>query len=314
MSNITSPKLSKTAPDKRMSMEEAISRFVHDGDQFLMSTHQGSFAGVFEICRQKKQHLHLITDSSSAYVLLMIGLGMVDKVTTSYLWGAIEGTDWIWRRAVEQGIPHPIEVELYSNFGMALAYQAGAMNVPFLPMRSQLGTDIMRYNPNIKEMEDPYGSGDKIALVPAITPDVCLIHAPRADKMGNVQMMGQTGNSPFEIKCAKRVIVSCEELVTTEEIMRQPNLTVVPHYYVDAVVEQPFASHFREVPYKYFHDFPFGMWYYKQIETVEGFQKFCDEYVFGTKNWDEYLKKVGYDRVCKLAHLEKKFQAYGEVR
>jgi glutaconate CoA-transferase subunit A len=307
-------KLSKTSPDKRMTMKEAISKFVHKGDSLYIGLHETPTAAVHEIVRQNIQDLSLIIDSQVGPTTVLFGMGLINKVELAYMWGAIEGPSHVWRRAVEKNIPREVEVEYYSNYGMSLRLEAGARNIPFMPTRSQLGSDIIKHNPKIKTMEDPYGSGKPIALVPAVNPDVVIIHVHRADQLGNLQFFGHFGNADVVAKCGKRVIATCEEIISTEEIRRTPNLTLVPSYAVDAVVEVPFGAHWRETNYYYHHDFPFGMAAFEQWKTEDGFKRWCDKYIFGVDDWDGYCNKVGYDRLWKLWHAERKFQVYGEVR
>lgn len=205
-------------------------------------------------------------------------------------------------------------MEFYSNYGIALMALAGSMNVPFLPTRSMIGSSIAEQNPRIRVIDDPYGGGTPVALVPAARPDVCIIHVHRADKLGNLQFFGHFGNTDIFVRSAKYVIASCEELVTTDEIRRTPNQTIIPQYNVDAVVEAPFGAHWFASNYYYHNDFPFGAYTLEKWRTEEGFREWCDKYIFGVEDWDGYCRTVGYERLWKLYHAEKRFLAYGEVR
>lgn len=297
-----------------MTLKDAIARYVHRGDSVILTQHETPVAAVHEIARQGIDELTLIFDSQVGPTSVLYGLGLVKQVEMAYNWGAIEGPDYTWRRAIEKKIPREIEVIHYSNYAMALRMEGGARGIPFMPLRSQIGTDIAKQNPAIKIIEDPYGSGDPIALVPSVQPDVAILHAHRADKLGNVQFFGHYGNTDLVAKCANHVIVTCEEMITTAEIQRMPNLTLIPHYAVDAVVEVPFGAHWRECFYYYHHDFPFGMKTFEQYKTEKGFRNWCDEYIFNVNDWNGYCNKVGYDRLFKLRQMERKFQVYGEVR
>ncbi|NLU50530.1 MAG: CoA transferase subunit A, partial [Syntrophomonadaceae bacterium] len=132
-------------------------------------------------------------------------------------------------------------MEDYSKFGAAMRWQAGALGLPSMPTKSQLGSDIIKYNPKIKVVNDPY-TGEPLALVPASNPEVALIHASRADEIGNVQYFGLYGNTDVLARASQHVIVTVEEIVTQAEIRRMPNLTVIPYYYVDAVIHAPFGA------------------------------------------------------------------------
>jgi len=151
-------------------------------------------------------------------------------------------------------------------------------------------------------------------LVPASNPDVGIMHCARADEIGNVQAYGLYGNTDLLARASKRVIVSVEEIVTQAEIRRMPNLTIIPYYYVDAVVHAPFGAHWRESSYYYHHDLAYGLDAYRQFTTQEGFDAWADKYIHGTKDWDEYCKLVGYDRLNRLMLSEHKYQKFGEVR
>lgn len=304
---------SKPPVNKVMTLKEAVSRFIHDGCTIAVGLNFHPTAAVYEICRQGFKDLTLVWDSHVWLTSVPIGLGLVRKVEFAYNWGAITGQDMVWRRAVERGIPKPIEIEEYSNYTMGLRFQAGAMGLPFLPAKSLLGSDIITYNPRIKVIDDPYGTGP-VALVPACNPDVAIIHAQRADEIGNVQILGLRGNTDVIAMSSRHVIVTCEEIIPSSEIRRMPNLTTIPYFYVDAVVHIPFGGHYRECTYYYPHDLAYSLWMYKQWETEEGFRKWADEYVFGVNDWNEYCAKVGWDRLYRLQQLERKFQQFEQVR
>lgn len=187
------------------------------------------------------------------------------------------------------------------------------MGISFLPVKSMLGSDIPKYNPKIKIINDPY-TNEPIALAPASYPDVAIMHCSRADEIGNVQCIGLYGNSDVLARAAKHVIVSVEEIVPQAEIRRLPNLTTIPYYYVDAIVHAPFGAHWRESHYYYHHDLAYGLDAYRQFATQEGYEAWLDKYVLGTEDWDDYCKLIGYDRLYRLMLSEHKYQKFGEVR
>ena len=306
-------RISRTPKDKRATAREAVQEFIKDGSYLCLGLVPTPAALLHEIARQGQKDLTMIWDSSLLGSLL-IGLGQVKKVESAYQWGAIQGNDHVWRRAFEKGIPRKVEIDDYSNAAIAWRLYAGAIGVPFMAIPSMKGTDIPKYNKNIKVIDEPYGSGKKVTIIPASNPDVTILHCQKADIYGNAQWFGFYGNSDVQGKAAKKLIISCEEIVPTDEIRRYPNNTLIPHYYVDAIVHAPFGSHWREVNYSYHQDFPFGMEMFTSWETEEGFKKWCDKYVFDVKDWDGYCKKVGYERLYKLSAMERKFQVFGEVR
>lgn len=306
-------KRSRPPVNKLMDLKEAISKYVYSGCYLGLGLNFHPTAAVYELCRQGITDLTLVWDSHVWLASVLIGLGRVKKVEFAYNWGGIEGEDKVWRRAIEKDIPRPIEVEEYSNYSVGMRWYAGANGLPFAPVKSMLASDIIKYNPRIKVIEDPY-TGEPVTLVPASNPDVALIHVQRADPYGNCQLLGIYGNTDVLARASRRVIVTAEEIVTPGEIRRMPNLTVIPYFYVDAVVHVPFGGHYRECSYYYPHDLPFGLWTYQQWETHEGFLKWADEFVLGPKDWNEYCARVGWDRLNTLRQLERKFQMFGEVR
>ncbi len=305
----------KAPVNKVMSAREAVARFIHEECYLGMSVSAAPAAIIWEIVRQRERikTMDLSITSQIGMSSALIGSGLIRKIEMAYNWGGIEGEDKVFRRAVEKGIPRPLEVEDYSNFGAAMRWQAAALGLPFMPTKSQLGSDIIKYNPRIKVINDPY-NGEPVTLVPASNPDVGIMHCARADEIGNVQAYGLYGNSDTLARASKHVIVSVEEIVTQAEIRRMPNLTVIPYYYVDAVVHAPFGAHWRESSFYYHHDLAYGLDAYQQFATQEGFDAWADKYIHNTKDWDEYCQLVGYDRLYRLMQSEHKYQKFGEVR
>jgi len=294
--------------DKRMSLKDAIATFVKDGCALAF----GGFGGqqctqeTYEIIRQKPKNLTVIGDSPSEQMDMLIGAGLVKKAEFAYCSYAIAGLGHNLRRSVENGVPNKIEIEEYSNYTMGLRYMASAMNVPYLPTRSLLGSDLPTYNKNIKITVDPYEQLP-IALVPAVKPDVAIMHVKRCDKRGNTQMFGYTANNENLARAAKHTIITAEEIVSTEKIRQFSNLTIIPEYFVDAVVELPFAAHPWNMPYAYAYDLPFHRQQLKRFETREGFLEWVDEWVMGCSDHEGYCKKVGWERLNALVEIEKKF-------
>jgi glutaconate CoA-transferase subunit A len=309
-------KLSRPPEDKVTTLESAIKKFVSDGCYLCWGgfADRSSVAAVFEIARQGITDLQIVTDTDvSIQSSFLMGLGLVRKYEFAYCWGAIWGPDPLFRRAAEKGIPRKVELEEYSNYSAGLRFMAGSLGLSHLPTKSLLGSDIPKYNKRIKIVDDPY-TGEPSALVPAACPDVSIIHVQRSDALGNAQIMGYVSNDEAIARASQRVIITCEEIVPTSEVKRLPNLTYIPYYCVDAVVEVPFGSHPRGVPYYYYHDVPFGLNLPELWKTEDGFKRWVDEWVFDTKDWNGYCEKVGWDRLNALARIERKFQVYGEAR
>lgn len=291
-----------------MSLQKAVETYVKSGESIAFSGMGGAqcVAHTYELIRQKYSNMTLYGDSPCEAGDMLIGAGVVSKIELAWCSYAVAGLAYNYRRAVEESIPSRIEVKEYSNYTMGLRFLAGALNLPFMPTKSLLGSDLPNYNPDIKEVEDPY-SGEKLIVVPAASPDVAIIHASRADKRGNCQNFGFTSNAENIGRAAKKTIVTCEELVETDIIRQNPNLTFLPEYCVDAVAEVPFASHPWNFPYEYSYDISFHSIQMAAFRKREGFLAWLDEWCFGALNWEGYLDKVGWDRLYKLRQIESKF-------
>jgi len=296
--------------DKIMSMREAVKKFVRDEDYLLahISPEAGPDAFVNEIIRQKKKNLTVITTSALLGVDKLVGSGCVRHLITSYCGSEFAGINRCLERALTQGIPNKIEIEDYSHFTLSLALMAGAMGIPFIPGKSLLGSDIIHYrtimgDKKLKVIEDPF-KGGKVVLIPAINPDVGIFHAQLADNEGNVQYWGTARGIKWEAFSCKKIIFSVEEIVDSEIIRRNPFLTIVPSFRVNAIVHEPWGAHPCSLVGYYDMDKIFMLLYNRLSENVEGFEKFMDEWVYGVENRTEYIehyiKKFGYARLRSL--------------
>lgn len=229
---------------KVMSMSEAVMKNVHDGDTIAIEgfTHLICFAAGHEIIRQRRQNLTICRLTPDLIYDQMIAAGCVGKMIFSWAGNPGVGPLHALRRAVEKGKPHPIELEEYSHFGMAQRFVAGAAKLPFMPLRSYKGTDLPIVNPLIRTVTCPY-TGEVLYVVPALNPDVAIVHAQRADAQGNTQIWGLYGVQKEAAFAARRVIVVVEELVDENVIRQDPNRTVIPGMIVNAVVVEPFGAH-----------------------------------------------------------------------
>ena len=296
----------KGKSDKVMSLEEAVSRYVTDG----CSVAYGAIAGrepmavSYEIVRQKKKDLIHVTDTTVDAAEILIAGGTLKKVECAYIWVGVVGSGLNYRRAMEKGIPCYLETEEYSNYGCSMRFMAGALGIPYMPTKSLLGSDIITYNPKIKVSDDFYGTGP-LAFVPAANPDVAFIHVQRADKIGNAQIWGMLANDDNLCRAAKNVVLTCEEIISSREIRKIPNMTAIPSYCVSAVVELPFCCHPLPVAGYYWMDIPFRRQIIGASKTREGIEAWMNEWIFGVKDFDEYKKKVGLDRLAKLMEMER---------
>jgi len=275
-------------------MTEAISEFVHDGDSVAIEGFTAfiCFAAGHEIMRQRRRDLTLIRMTPDALYDQMIAGGVASKLVFSYLGNPGVGPLHCIRRAVEQGIPRPLEIEEYSHGGLVARYQAAANGLPFFPIRSYVGTDLPKVNPDIRFIKDPYGGGS-IAVVPPLRPKVAIIHAQRADHDGNTHLWGLIGVQKEVAFAADKVIVVAEELVESSVIRSDPNRTLVPGLVVDAVVIEPFGAHPSYVQGFYDRDNAFYLEWDRVSRDPSTTTAWIEEWVFGVKNRSQYLVKLG---------------------
>lgn len=291
--------------EKVMTLSEAISTFVEDGCSISQCglIMREPVAACHEIIRQGKKNLTYV-GGGAEFPNMLIGAGAISRAETAYIWIGVVGAGLNYRRAVENGIPNQIEVEEYSLNGISLRFLAGSLGVPYLPTHSLLGSDLPKYNPKIKITNDPY-NGEPVALVPQSQPDVAIIHVQRADELGNCQIWGYQGLDLVLGRAAKKVIVTTEEIIPTSEIRKNPNMTALPYYCVDAVVHVPYGAHPQSCTGYYWVDTPFRREFMVYNRTHDGFLQWLKEWVFDVGGWDGYLEKVGKGRLEKLAEMEK---------
>lgn len=287
--------------EKLCTMAEAVSRTVADGSTIAIEGFTAfiSFAAAHEIIRQRKQDLTLVRMTPDLIYDQMIAAGVARKLIFSYLGNPGVGSLHCIRRAVEKGIPKPLEIEEYSHFGMVGRYMAGAANLPFFPLRSYQGSDMADANPKIKFVDSPYGDGP-IAVVPPIKPDVAFLHAQRADSQGNTQIWGLLGMQKEVAFAAKKVVVIAEEIVDEAIIRHDPNRTLIPGLLVDAVVHEPFGAHPSYVQGYYDRDNAFYLAWDKISRGQEATEEWLSEWVYNVPDRTTYLQKLGRDRLDGL--------------
>ncbi len=272
-------------------MKDAVANFVKDGDTVVIEgfTHLISFAAGHEIIRQKKRNLTLARLTPDLIYDQMIHAGVAKKLIFSWAGNPGVGSLHAFRRAVEAK-PPTLEIEEYSHFGMVARLSAGAANLPFWPLKNYEGTDIPKVNPLIKTVACPY-SGEVLATVPALRPDVTIVHAQRADMGGNTQVWGLMGVQKEAAFASKRVIVVVEELVDESVIRQDPNRTLIPGLQVDAVVVEQWGAHPSYAQGYYDRDNEFYVAWDKTARDVNSFNLYLDEFVYGVKDRAEYMKK-----------------------
>jgi len=279
------------------------------------------FAAGHEIIRQRKRGLTLIGPISDILFDQMIGAGCVQRVIAAWVGNVMMGLAYNFRRAVEQG---EIQVTDMTNFTVALALQAAAMGVPFLPTLTALGSDVARENEFFAEIESPFATGDvarspssatsdfpaeggratsngrKLHAIKALHPDVAIVHVQRADQDGNAHCWGNFGVLLEAVRAARKVIVMAEEIVAPEVIASDPNRTVIPGFLVSAVVEAPLGAHPSPVQGYYKRDDAFFQQYHAETKTKADFEQWAQRWIHGVRDVQEYAARLGQERVAGL--------------
>jgi glutaconate CoA-transferase subunit A len=270
-------------------MRDAVARLVRDGDVVVIEgfTHLISFAAGHEIIRQRRRDLTLCRLTPDLIYDQMIAAGCAKKLVFSWAGNPGVGSLFAFRRAVESG---QLEIEEYSHFGMVGRFLAGAARLPFWTLRDYTGTDLPRANPRIKSVTCPY-TGEELATVPALNPDVTIVHAQRADAQGNTQVWGLLGVQKEAAFASERVIVVVEELVDERVIRSDPNRTLIPAAVVSAVVVEPWGAHpsYAQGYYDRDNDFYVG-WEAISKERTQ-LAHYLDEFVYGVQTRAEYMQK-----------------------
>ena len=276
---------------KVASMRQAIAEFVHDGDVVVVEgfTHLICFAAAHEIIRQRRRDLSLCRLTPDVVYDQMIAAGCASKLVFSWAGNPGAGSLHAFRRAVESR-PPTIVIEEYSHFGMVARFSAGAARLPFWPLRDYQGTDLPAANPRIRSVTCPY-TGEALATVPALNPDVTIVHAQRADADGNAQVWGLLGVQKEAAFASKRVIVVVEELVDSSVIRADPNRTIIPGMIVNAVVVEPWGAHPSYAQGYYDRDNAFYVAWEDISRDPARLQRYLDEWVYGVRDRAEYLRR-----------------------
>ncbi len=303
-----------------MSMTDAVKKYVHDGAVISFggfSATQCPMAAAHEIIRQGVKDLHVVVCSNGQAVDELVGAGCVAGIELAYGGnGRFASTCFRFRSAAQSG---ELKVEDYSNYHMTLRFMAGAMGMPFLPTYSGLGTDIVkkwrygeedrRHDPRLPVkklvlMGNPFnrnGGGEQVLLVPALMPDVTIIHAQKADVLGNARITGLIYADVEQAKAAKNLIITCEEIVETDELRKDPELNQILGFQVSAVVKVPWGSYPCAVYGCYDYDPWFLRDFYPKVAKDDSeWRKYLDAYVYGVANREEFLNLIGMERVERL--------------
>ena len=308
-----------TAPDKVMGLEEAVARFVPEAAHISIggfTCNRNPMAAVYEIIRQRRRNLHLYAHSNGQGVDELVGAGCLARIEIAYAGtGRFAPTCIRFRKAIETGA---VLFEDYSNYQMTLRFLAGAMGVPFLPTRSGFGTDIIarwgfseelrRGDERLPErkmvvMDNPFGGRDgtaRVVLVPAIRPDVTVIHAQKAGRDGTARIEGLSFADVEQAKAARHVIVTCEELMGGDKLRAHPEQNQIPGLIVDAVVHVPHGA-YPTACYRYYDYDPRFLNDYRTAALDDGrFAAYLEDWVFGKRNHAERIAAVGAARLAAI--------------
>ena len=301
---------SRAMTDKVMSVTEAVSSLVADGQYLAI----GGFGGdriptavLHEIVRQNRQDLGFAGHTSTHDFQIMsagnlMGRGqMLARVDNAYVVGLeARGLSRQARRVMESG---EVQFTEWTNYTLALRFRAAAMGVPFLPAHTTLGTDTMR-NSAARKIACPF-TGEPMVAVPALYPDVAVIHVHESDRFGNCRIEGITVADVDIARAAKKLIVSCERLISNDEIRANPARTAIPYYCVDAVCEVPLGSYPGNMPYEYYSDEVHIRRWLEVEEDLEAYREFLDQHLFGVSDHQEYVERAGgLERLEELRRLE----------
>ena len=308
-----------TNSDKRMSLADAISLFVGDGAHITIggfTINRNPMAAVYEIIRQKKRRLHLYAHSNGQGVDELIGAGCVDQIEVAYAGsGRFAPTCIRFRKAVESG---DIRAEDYTNYQMTLRFMAGAMGVPFLPTRSSLGSDIVSrwgFSEEARQldsrvpdrklvvMDNPFGcwcDTERVVLVPAINPDVTIIHVQAADRQGTARINGLPFADVEQAKAARHLIVTCEDVLTTEELRQAPDQNQIPFFCVDAVVHVPMGA-YPTACYQHYDYDPTRLHQYRQAALDDDrYRIYLEEEIFSSADHQAMMANIAADQLEKI--------------
>lgn len=288
--------------NKVLSMKEAVARYVQDEMSVAMGCSlEGCipFAAGHEILRQGRKNLTLIGPISDILFDQMIGGGSVSKVVAAWIGNVSTGLGYHFRRAVEQGLPQPLQVDNHSNLSVALALKAGATGVPFAVTRSLLGSDIARNSNWFHPISCPF-TGETLLAVKALEPDLAIVHAQRADADGNTQFWGSSGVAGDAARAAKSTIVVVEELVDSNVIRSDPNRTFLPGFLVSAVVVEPWGAHPSPVQGYYGHHDSFYLEYGQVTRDPDQAKTWFDRYVFDVADRKAYIDLFSPQELASL--------------
>lgn len=297
-------KKSRIKKDKTMSLKQAVATYLKDGDYFAIGgfgANRTPVAACHEILRQKKKNLGFAGHTSTHDMQILSAGKVYNRIDMAYGVGLeARGLSGCSRKYVESG---DVTVSEWTNYALSVRLQAAAMGVPFLPMRSMLGTDTFAKS-GAMAANCPF-TGKKMALVPALSPDVSFIHVHEADIYGNSRFEGIAVADIELANASKKIVITCERLVPHEEIAREPHKTQIPYFIVDAVCEVPYGAFPGTMPNEYFSDEAHLKEWLTVEKDPEAFQAFLEKNIYGCEDFNAYLQlNGGMKRMAELRRKE----------
>lgn len=283
--------------DKLSDLPVAITEIVRNGDSVVLGACLESnipFCATYELIRQRKLDLTMIAPISDASTDMLIGAGCVAAIAGAWVGNVSGGLGHNYRRAAEKSVPHPIRSHDYSNFTLAAALMAGAYGMPYMPVRSILGSDILKSNPAFKPATNPFAAEvQPIVLVPPLRADVAILSVQRADRAGNCHLWGNSGVSTEAAIGAARVIVVADEIVEPEVIVSDPSRVPFPGWQVTTVCHVPAGCHPSPMAGRWRRDNAFFNDYHRRSRAADGFEAWLKEWVFGIADHAAYRARLG---------------------
>lgn len=283
--------------DKLLSLHEAVAKLIPDGASVVIGASLEQlipFAATYELIRQQRKGLNVIAPISDASTDMLIGAGCVSEVTGAWVGNVSGGLGHNYRRALEHGVPNAVTVHDHSNFSLGMALLAGAYGMPFAPLRSLLGSDILLSNPQLAVLNNPLSHRqDPVILVPPLVPDVAILAVQRADRSGSAHHWGSCGLAQEAALAARSIIVLAEEIVEPAVIASDPNRVLFPGFKVAAVCHVPLAAHPAPMTGRWQRDTEFFNEYHRRSREREGFLEWLEEWVLGVADHDAYRARLG---------------------
>lgn len=278
--------------EKLTTVDEAVKRLIQDGDYIGVGgfgANRIPTAVLHEIVRQKKKNLGLAGHTATHDFQILVAGKCIDRCDIAYIVGLeARGLSKLARQTVESGT---LDITEWTNAALTWRYKAAAMGISFIPVRCMLGTDTEKHSAAM-EIECPF-TGSKYLAVPALFPDVGIIHVHRADVYGNCQVDGIMIADGDLARASRRLIITTERLISNELIRRDPSRTVIPYYLVDAVIEVPFGSYPGNMAYEYFSDEDHLREWMKVDGDGETLAEFLNRHIYGVKDFNGYLETIG---------------------